>query len=468
MSDAARTVVVGGSIASLVAADELVHRGRFVTLYLPEQGVGGGFVPAQIGERRLDLGARVIELSYDDEPDATPALAEYRPGPHGHRQYLSLITELVLGLVGDDLELLHPPQVSVDRRRCTDYVLGGDLTGLVEVLDGSELADMAHEASICVHREGPHGVFTPHRASERFNRSFGEVGRSHTGTAFHDRLIESLASKMIPGGTDAVIAGLHRKIWLPLFHPLTAWEACVGELTYRPTRAMHTVAGGGMGEVVARLFTRATSSPLLEVRHAGALVGLDGEPGAHTATIAFEDGTAEQTSEPILGVGAGELFGAAGIPFHLERVLASMVWVDVDAKDIDELPSVLFISEPDLPVFRVTESRADALPGRHTLCCEIDPRAAKRPNLFSEVVRALRETKVITRAAEPTMVSAASQPAFPAPSFENRALFETARNALADRHLGAVVVGAALEFGADTFNEQVIQGLAAASRCSSA
>ena len=65
---ASPVVVVGGSVASLVAADALAAAGRSVELHLPESGVGGGFTPITLSGRRLELGARLIELSYDVEP----------------------------------------------------------------------------------------------------------------------------------------------------------------------------------------------------------------------------------------------------------------------------------------------------------------------------------------------------------------------------------------------------------------
>ncbi|MBK6670603.1 MAG: hypothetical protein IPG46_13375 [Actinobacteria bacterium] len=60
-----RQVVVGDSIAAVVAVDALARAGAEVVWYAGGQRVGGGFAAVHLGGRRLELGARVLELSYD-------------------------------------------------------------------------------------------------------------------------------------------------------------------------------------------------------------------------------------------------------------------------------------------------------------------------------------------------------------------------------------------------------------------
>jgi hypothetical protein len=452
------TVVVGGSIASLVTADRLAEAGQPVDLFLAERGLGGGFLPIPAKGRRLELGARLIELSYDDDPGEPPPLAEYRPGPHGHRPYLTLIDAAVRELAGGDLLALDPPQASIDGKRCTDYVLGGDLTGLVDVLDADELATMAAETAARVEAEGPHGAFAEDRESERWSRTFADVGIAHTGPSFHERLIESLASKMLPGGSGSVIGALHRKIWLPLFHPVTAWEACTGALTYRPQRPMWTLRTGGMGEVVQRLADRVRAASAVTVHEVGTLTGVSPD-GTDGVQLVFEDGTEVTATRPVVGVGPDELFPAAGVPYESDRVIATMVWVEVAEAEVVDLPSVLFASEPDVGVFRVTENRADERPGHRTLCCELDHRRAD-PDGWAEVVgHALPALGVTTPGATIEIVMGASRPSFASPSFENQAAWSEARRQLDRLALPVRLVGGTTAFGADTFNEQLVQGL---------
>ena len=462
MSATAPQVVVGGSIASLVAADQLARQGRAVELHLPERGVGGGFAPLRVDGRRLELGARLIELSYGDEPTEAPPLDAYRPGPHGHRPYLALIDRLVRELAGDDLVALSPPEASVGGRRTGDYVLSGDLSGIADVVDDDDLARMGAQAATGVDREGPHGLFATDRTDGLWARSYDDVGRAHAGDAFHDRLLAPLADKILPEGGMSVLAALHRKIWLPLFHPVTVWEACTGRLTYRPERPMWSLRNGGMGEIVERLIARVEASGLVHVVRSGGLGAIGPAGGTDEVTLTLGDGSTRVARRPIVGVGGDEFFAAAGVPLSARRVPATMVWLDVPDEQVVRLPSVLFVAEPELAPFRITENVADPRPGHRTICCELDHRHDDPDQWLTLATEALGALGVVTAGAAVEQLAAVSRPAYLTPSAVNLARFDGARRTYEARGLGALVVGGALAFGADTFNEQVVQGLAAA------
>lgn len=454
-------VVVGGSVAALAAADALAGRGRPVDLFLPERGIGGGFLPLERDGRRLDLGPRVIELRYDDaEPAPSPPLDTYRPGPHGHRPFLGVIDDFVAALVGDDLIEVAPAACSVAGRRTGDYVLAGDLSGLADALDADVLTALADEAAARVSMEGPHGWFAPTRGGLPWDRTFSDISIDHVGRPFHELLIEPIAAKILPSGSADVLAPLHRKIWLPLFHPVTAWEACVGHLTYLPDRPFATIEGGGMGEVVRRLLERVSSAVGVSVRHEGGLRGISGDGGSGV-TLTFSSGATVATSSPILGVGAEELFGAVEVAYAVDKVVATMVWVDLPESDVASLPSVLFSAEPQVGVMRATDSRADERAGWRTVCCEVACGVAPEDR-EAAALAGLVELGVATSVERAEVVTSVSVPAFPVPSAANRATFAAARDAFDAKGLPVRVVGGPTAFGVDSFNEQVVQGLAAA------
>jgi hypothetical protein len=126
-----RQVVVGDSIAAVVAVDALARAGAEVVWYAGGQRVGGGFAAVHLGGRRLELGARVLELSYDAPTDvalsgsaalACPPLSGYRPGPHGHREWIGLVDSYVRSLVGDELCAVAPPQMDLGGRMVDDWL----------------------------------------------------------------------------------------------------------------------------------------------------------------------------------------------------------------------------------------------------------------------------------------------------------------------------------------------------------
>ncbi|MEZ5179036.1 MAG: hypothetical protein R2746_12410 [Acidimicrobiales bacterium] len=380
------------------------------------------------------------------------------PGPHGHRPFLAAVEAFVAGLAGDDLVPVPSPQCSVLGTRTSDYALAGDLPAWPRRCPTTCAPPWRRRRPPLARRWGT-TAGSPPSAGLPWARTYGEIGRAHCGPTFFDVLVGSVAAKILPGGADDVLAPLYRKIWLPLFHPVTAWEAVTGALTYVPDRPFATVAGGGMGELVRRVHDRAVASPLVTVRQEGSLVEVTSRAGV--LELRFASSVVVPADRPILGVGADELFAAAVIDHAVTKVDATMVWIDLPDDDVASLPSVLYSSEPEVGVFRVTDSVADVVPGWRTACCEVACHVTEwdREATALEALRALGVARTTDRA---RVVASVSVPAFAAPTGPNKAAFDAARAAFDARGYPVRLVAGPTAFGVDTFNEQVVQGLAAA------
>jgi hypothetical protein len=450
--------VVGGSIGALVAADALARRGRGVVLHLPDRGVGAGFLPLEVDGVALDVGARLIELAYDGCTGDPPALDEYAPGPHGHRPYLALIDALVRELAGDDLYAVPSPQLSIGGRVAGDVVFAGDLRGLPTLFAADVLARIETEAACAVLAEGSAGLFAGERRAELWSTTFADASRRHTGATFHGLVTEALAAKILPGGTASVIAALHRRIWLPLFHPSTVRDAAAGAPSYVPDRPMYSLAGGGMGEVVRRLIERVTCAGTVTVSRPGALVGLERAGGS--TRLRFERGLDVLAERPLIGASAGEVFSAAGIAHLAAKTWATIAWVDVDVPAVPDDLSVRFVADPQIPMYRVTRNSMDAPDGSRVLACEMAHWVPADEAERAAAV-ALDDAGIAPRDRVRPRHSV-RVPASTVPDAGNRATFEAAREDLDAKGLDIEIVGGAVGFGVDSFNEQVVQGLRAA------
>ena len=454
-----RHAVVGSTIAALVAADALASEGREVDFFTSPRA-GGGFMPFRNGDRLLDLGARLIELSYDSAPPPAPSLETYRPGPHGHRPFIGLVDSLVRSLAGDDLAEVDAPLFHRAGVTARDFVMTGDLSELGRLLSPAEQAAVAKESAQCAASEGPAGAFAEARRGELWQTTLAEMMRRHCGEAFPRALIDPIAERIISGGTERVIAALHRKIWLPLFHPQTLARAVSGQLDYYPERPMYTLPGGGMSAVVTRLAARVAASPRVTIVHVGKLMHVARTCSA--TSLRFECGTTVESIRPIIAADPAEMLAAAGIGVSLARVSLKLLWVDVAESKVDsELSSLLWIGDRDSPVFRVSPSLAQRRPGVQTFTCEL-----AHDVVLSDVHAAAAEwlcrSGIATDVEAVSPVATLSAPALIEPSAANRALFDGAVAALGDCAFDAEFAGSICGFAVDSFNEQVVQGLRAA------
>lgn len=460
------TVVAGGTIAALVAADAAARSGEPVDLFLPERGVGGGFLPIVVDGIRLELGVRLLEISYGSEEtdDAPPPLTAYEPGPSGHRPFVAVVRQFLTELLAPDLVEVGRPRMWVNGALVPDIYFTVDLSGLRAAITGSQAEAIAAETRGILDETGNSaGVLGGPEPPDLWAMSFEDASLANHGPTFHRLFIESICSKVQDGGSSAVLAALRRKVWMPAFHPQTVWEAATGRpLGFVPDRPFHTVARGGTGEVVTRLLARLEASPLVTITRVKGLTSVEAA-GANT-TLTFE-GRPEPVSavHPVLGFSPEQLFPAAGIGYASQRLPLNICWVLVDEADVLEVPSMTFVVDPELPAYRVNSGGETGPPGSQLFSIELSHDVG--PDAVEAAARQTLEAVGLVRPdGAMRVLHKIRAPAFTAPSAANVAAFRAASESFNRLAIDAEIVGGAAAFGADSLNEQIVQGLKAGER----
>lgn len=445
-------VVVGGQIAGLVAADALARGGRDVELLVPERGVGGGFLGLPHEGRRLELGVRALELGYEDDGEPAP-LSEYVPGPGAHRAHVQRITELVEGLVGfGRLQDLPAPQLVLDGILRPDVFFTVDLADLPATLGPERLDAVAAEAAEALERGGDAGVLD----GDLDGLTLEEASLANHGPTLHGTLIAPPAEKFLAGGAARVVAAWRRKVWMPLFWPRTVAQACNGGPEFRPRRRFCTIVEGGPGEVVRALVERLRQSPHVTLTQAGTLRAVHPD-----GTLEVGDDVVVRPKRPILACAPKELFPAAGIPYEVERARSVIAWIEVAEEHLLADPTLVHVVDPGNPVARVSEGAPAGQPGHRLLTVELRHDLDKDA-IDAAAARGLRDAGLVLEDAPVLPIFRGAMPTFDAPTAETQETFARAREAFAALELGATVVGGAAAPLADSLNEQIVAGLAAA------
>ncbi len=410
------TTVAGDTVAALVAADALAAKGEQVTLYLSDR-IAGGFEPMRMGPWRMNLGLRLLETSYGpEESPEEPPLSAYVPGMSGHRPYIARVRRWFQDLLGDDLVEVGRPAMFMNGRMAPDVYLTVDLSGLRVVL--------TDEQAKCIRGET---AFKSHLSDHR-DTTLEHASMYTHGPAFHDLFIEPFCAKVDPAGSANVLASHRRKFWMPLFHSRTVWEAASGRpVTFQPRRPFHAIRGDG---IVTRLLAR-----------------LDGR-----VEVVCQPAVIGPLDSDILAYSPETLFAAAGHPVKLDRIQLTICWVSVAEDDIRCLPSTVMIPDPSVSAYRITDG---GQVGSQRLVC-LEGTTLDRASADLERLGIVRE------GARLSPVHEMHTPGFAAPTAANRDRFDEARRATADVLGDAVVIGGAGAFGADSLNEQIVQGLWAA------
>lgn len=450
-------VVVGTSLASLVAAERLASAGEPVTIVGTDNRWGGSFASMKWGEWPLPLGVRMMELAFEETTDVLPPLASYDVRV-GHRPLVGHVARYVSEMVDGRIKQADPPLMHVNDALAPDIYFTTDLSGLSAVLRPKQRDAMEAEVRALYDHARPGGVLTD--SSSLADMSLRQASLTNHGETFHDLLIAPLVNRVLASGGDDVPADLRRKVWAPLFWPSTLLEAVTGRAPlFKPFRPLHSVTGGGMGAVIAAIIER------FEM-HGGTVVFggklLELSSGSGGLSMRFEDAGVIEHPAPVIGLSAAEIFGACGVEFRPTRGISAIGWISVDEADAHRQPSVLTVVSPSIEAFRIS-CETVPIPGR--VLYTVETSCTVPPDQIAKVASdSVRQLGLVAPGAAVDVIRSVAIPSFPYPSFANREAFRAARAAFDERGCatGATLVGGAAAFGADTFSDQIVQGLKAA------
>lgn len=177
--------------------------------------------------RSVEVGMKLLELSYGPDDALWPRLEEFRPGV-SHRAWIMLIDSYVRDLIEPSEEVERAAVLG--RRSIVDPFLSGDPSSVFELLDPWDEDEARDELGFL------RGVTRSVVADW-----FSEAAEWSCGQVLWQRVVWPVLYK-IAGWTE-VPASQHRKVWLPLWRTETLWDAVRGEPSYRPVRPMHFGCG---------------------------------------------------------------------------------------------------------------------------------------------------------------------------------------------------------------------------------
>jgi hypothetical protein len=447
-------VVVGATPAALVAVDALGAAGVPVRWLAPERGIGRGFSPIPHDGCELQLGVRLLELAYEDDAPPPP-LSAYVPGTSGHRPFTPLIHAWVDELVGARLHEIAPPRVVFDGALHDDYLFTVDLDGLPGALAPEERRAIAAEAGSAAEALGDAGLL----AGTLNGHSLAEASCTNHGETFHARFVEPLAEKFVAGGSGAILAAWRRKAWLPLFWPRTVHDAFAGApVAFAPRRTFHELEPGGVGGLVDAVLERISTYANVERVTVDTLAHVEAHEGQVRMT--FANGHHETATRPALGVPAAELHAAAGIEVQVERMRTVAVWIEADEDALAPGIDLVHVLDPANPVARVSGGSTTPEPGRRIVCVELR-HDQSLGTAGGAAIAGLHDAGLLQNG-EPVSIHQGAMQTLPLPNAATRAALTAAQAELTTRGLDAELLGGALEPGADSLNEQIVQGLRAA------
>ncbi len=413
--------------------------------------LGGSFAEFEGGGRTLQIGPRFLELGYEDDVVRQGKFSEYVPSAAGHRRFMPAIRDYLTGFVVTQPVSMDDLYVVQRGRRVRDFLFSVDITTAIDLLSSGERRAAEKQLSVIVKQYGESGV---REASQLAQMTLNLASLANHGETFHERIMAPLGNRIANDGMNRTRGDMARKLWLTLFYPGTLLEALQGgPVSFRPNRRFE-VPEHGFRPLIASIVQRVRQS-------GGHFVDFDDmrslREGLRCGEFVMPGGDSFQAVEAI--VVAANTSELATEPSEADRFVTTLAWIVVDGVVASEnLPVMMHFVDDPSGLYRVTRTASE-----EAIYCAEYAGSMNCGDVEDRVARDLRRVLPEIEGHHIEVIAAKNfrQPYF---SSSNIALMERQTEEIRKLCRGRRVffTGALAAIGADSFNEQIVQGLVAA------
>jgi hypothetical protein len=461
------TIIAGGSLASLVAADALASAGQRVTLLTDGPRVGGHFAGLTADGIPFDAGLVVFEFG-SEQGRQDGDVRGYDPDVRNDcGRFGTVVRRWAEQELGLPLTRLPAMELWHEGTVVPDFVFDTNIHGLARLPQGLRDRIAADVRRLPADREPALHARNKYARGSWDTLDLASASLANHGRVLHDQFIAPFLRNVVgSSGAMQTLARFSRAVWTPMYWPETIRRGLAGDVGAMAATPFHVVAGRPMGEMVTRLSARLTGSPLVTWR-TGAISRVMSTARGVAVTI---DGAVLDGTELVWGGESGAFHRAAGLPPTpaLERERLEIAFVTIDKRYCvrPQTGTMMVPCGRGLPYRVSNQSRNNAEVGsRLRFSMEYtwgslpnDPAAALRT-----VIRSLTTLGIIDEPAGVHLHKVMRiEQGLIVPSLANQARAIAARDAALRAGIPVRFVGPAAGFGVASLGDQVVQGLQAA------
>ncbi len=446
-------MLIGNSLAVLIAAHELATRGQRVTLLTDGKPLGGHFAGMQINGHSFDAGMVLIEkyTAGGGAPDLRTYDAKRRNDWTRFGELAGSWLDMQV-----DLRPVTTPKVLVHGRIYPDYLITNRLDALV----GAHVTSFA-KLPRTDERHAAHKVY----AAAYDSLSYAEAAKLNHGEILHESFIEPFVRKLLDVSSNKFLARYHRAAWVPLFYPETLAEVLEGKETSLPEYPFWTSSNGFVGQLVKNLINRLInipnitliSKPVQSLVNQGGMWSAVVEGGQICFGAKLALGLTPDRAQILLGTSSFEPGQSASV---------TLLFALVKADAIRQGHGCLMVVDESYATYRLCDQ--DALAGLetewHRIVIEANPNhlARMHPTLdpASALNQEMRSLMAIDGEDSVRLLKCINfKNALPLPTAEHVGNMDKAYAEFAEAAEGAILTGNLLGYGVASLNDQIVQGL---------
>jgi len=352
------TMVYGGSLAALVAAERIASAGHCVTLVTPSPHLGGHFAGVQLGEARFDAGLVIFEFGALNSEQA-PDVASYDRDVRNDCGRFGSVLAGYAESMGVTLSRIPRLQMWSERGLIPDFVFDTRVEGVRALPIWLREHARTEIDAIVAGGEHPWHARRKYREPGYEHLSYESASLANHGVLLHTCFLEPFARKVTGRSSAELLALYSRAAWLPLFWPETLKRAFDGATALLPDMPFHVARAGAVSDLVRAIALRIRTHPSID--HKIATI-----TGVHAARDGVDLTTADGTlraTRLVWGHDLDALAHAVGVPSaeEIERSRVVIAIATVARGDVADpsLGTVMLPQDPALP-YRITNQSTNA------------------------------------------------------------------------------------------------------------
>jgi hypothetical protein len=346
-------VIVGNSIAAMIAALELGRRGVRVTLVNSGPNWGGHFSSKRIQGYEYDLGMVGFEFTgFHTNPTRDTSLYSSRRRNDVAR-YCALTKEYVESVI--PVSRSRAPVMVWNGALYPDVLMGNDLT-ILKSLSSDVQSTIATEL-LRIQTDPDKSRHASNKVDNPLflSMSYEEASIANQGVTFHKLFIADFAEKLFAGGAAAFAAIYHRCLWMPLYYPETVLAA-MGSSPHDITTLFHYPSAGKIGALADTLLRKIHDLDTVTLAKS-AVVAIKREK---YYVLEFSDGSSVEADKLVWGLDISNLLrlskvGDVGLHTHkFKKTTATFGFFAVDRSKLKTPFSSLFVGDPKYCTYRIS------------------------------------------------------------------------------------------------------------------
>jgi hypothetical protein len=346
-------VIVGNSIAAMIAALELGRRGARVALLNSGPNWGGHFSSKRIQGYDYDLGMVGFEFTgFHASPTRDTSFYSSRRRNDVAR-YCALTKEYVESTI--PISRSRAPVMIWNGALYPDVLMGNDLSilkSLPSEVQGTITEELSRiQSTSDKSRHASNKVDNPLFLS----MSYEDASVANHGHTFHKLFIADFAEKLFAGGAARFAAIYHRCLWMPLYYPETVLAA-MGPAPHDITTLFHYPAAGRIGALADTLLRMIQDLETVRVLKSAVVSIKRGRPHA----LDLNDGSSIEADQLVWGLDVANLLRLSNVgessshSHKFKKTTATFGFFAVERSRLKVPFSSLFVGDPRYCTYRIS------------------------------------------------------------------------------------------------------------------